>query len=298
MSTLKALRDRRKSVQSTQKITMAMKMVAGAKLRRAQEHVEAGRPYARLMNQILRDLAANAQALEMPQPLLTGAGRVDTHLILIATSDRGLCGPFNSSILRQARKMIASSQAQGQAVKLMSVGRKGKDVLTREYGTLLIESFTEVGHPRLYFSDAQQIADSLLKMYEDGIFDICTLVYNHFKSAITQEATAQQIIPIQTEPAEQNPSSSAQPLKATYEYEPEEVGILSELLPQNVAVQIYNALLENAASEQGARMTAMDNASRNADDIIRRLTLLYNRTRQSQITRELIEIISGAEALG
>lgn len=295
MTTLKALRDRRKSVQSTQKITMAMKMVAGAKLRRAQEHVEAGRPYARLMNQMLRDLSSNAKALETPQPLLTGTGKTDIHLILVATSDRGLCGPFNSSILRQARQIVSSAQAQGHTVKLMSVGRKGKDVLTREYGSMLVESFTELGHPRLHFSDAQQIADSLLKMFDDGVFDICTLIYSHFKSAITQEVTAQQIIPIHTESL--NQQSSHMPLKAIYEYEPEEDQILKDLLPRNVAVQIYNGLLENAASEQGARMTAMDNASRNADDIIRRLTLIYNRTRQTHITRELIEIISGAEAL-
>lgn len=296
MTTLKALRDRRKSVQSTQKITKAMKMVAGAKLRRAQEHVEAGRPYARLMNQMLRDLADNSQALEMPQPLLTGKGKSDIHLILVATADRGLCGPFNSSILRQARKLITSSQAQGQIVKLMSVGRKGKEVLTREYGNLLIESFIELGHPRLHFSDAQHIVDNLLKMFDDGIFDVCTMVYSHFKSAITQEVTTQQIIPIRTEISDSQ-SSLKQPLKAIYEYEPQEDRILNELLPQNVAVQVYNGLLENAASEQGARMTAMDNASRNADEIIQQLTLTYNRTRQSQITRELIEIISGAEAL-
>lgn len=296
MTTLKALRDRRKTVQSTQKITMAMKMVAGAKLRRAQEHVEAGRPYARLMHQMLRDLSTNTQALEMPQPLLTGTGKTDIHLILIATSDRGLCGSFNASILRQARKLIASSLDAGQTVKLMSVGRKGRDVVTREYESFLVESFVDVGHPRLHFSDGQQIADSLLKMFEDGVFDICTLVYNHFKSAITQEVTTQQIIPIKVDLKDEVPSKGGA-LKAIYEYEPEEVQILSELLPHNVAVQIFNALLENAASEQGARMTAMDNASRNADEIIRQLTLTYNRTRQAHITRELIEIISGAEAL-
>jgi F-type H+-transporting ATPase subunit gamma len=289
MLTLKALRDRRKSVQSTQKITMAMKMVAGAKLRRAQERVEAGRPYAHAMNQMLRDLAENAHVSGTPHPLLTGTGKADTHLILIATSDQGLCGPFNSSILRESRKVIAVAQEQGQTVKLISIGRKGKDVLTREYGDLLIESFVDIGRPRLYFSDAERIAESLLHMFDDGIFDICTLVYNHFKSAIAQEVTVQQIIPIKAE--------ESQPLTAIYEYEPHQERILSELLPQNVAVQIYNGLLENAASEQGARMTAMDNASRNADEIIRNLTLLYNRTRQSQITRELIEIISGAEAL-
>ncbi len=296
MTTLKTLRDRRKSVQSTQKITLAMKMVAGAKLRRAQERVEAGRPYARLMRQILRDLAASVQALESPHPLLTGTGKADTHLILVATSDRGLCGPFNSSTLRYTRKLIASFQAEGQTVKLLCVGRKGKDMLSREYGSLIVESFTEVGVPRLHFPEAQRIADSLLQMYKDGLFDVCTIVYNHFKSVISQEVTTQQIIPVKLDPLE-SLSTDVKTQKAIFEYEPSEEAILTQLLPQNVAVQIYDALLENAASEQGARMTAMDSASRNAGDIIRKLTLTYNRTRQAQITRELIEIISGAEAL-
>lgn len=290
MATLKALRDRRKSVQSTQKITMAMKMVAGAKLRRAQEHVEAGRPYAHAMAQMLSNLATHAQGLETPQPLLTGTGKTDTHLILIATSDRGLCGSFNASILRQTRQVIEDAQQNNQILKLISIGRKGKEALLRDYENLLIESFTEVGHPRLHFSDAQQIADHLITMFKEGLFDVCTLIYNRFKSAITQEVTVQQIIPIRAE-------APPQPSSALYIYEPAEDQILNELLPQNVAVQIYNALLENAASEQGARMTAMDNASRNADELIRKLTLTYNRTRQAQITRELIEIISGAEAL-
>ncbi len=296
MATLKALRDRRKSVLSTQKITLAMKMVAGAKLRRAQERVEAGRPYAHLMREMLQRLGTNAQALESPQPLLRGTGKTDVHLILVATSDRGLCGPFNSSIVRQVRRMISAYQAQGQTVKLLCVGRKGKEMLTREHGELIIESFTEVGYPRLYFSDAQRVGESVLKMFEDGIFDVCTLIYNHFKSAMTQEVMTQQIIPIQIEPLEKE-STDVRSLKAVYEYEPDEEKILSQLLPHNVAVQIYDALLENAASEQGARMTAMDNASRNAGDMIRKLTLTYNRTRQAHITRELIEIISGAEAL-
>ncbi len=294
MATLKELRDRRKSVQSTQKITLAMKMVAGAKLRRAQQYVEAGRPYAHRMRKMLRDLAVNAQALESPQPLLTGRGNTGVHLIVVATSDRGLCGGFNSSILRHAKKMIISSQAEGQSIKLLCIGRKGKEVLTREYGELVVESFTELGHPRLRFSDAQRIADSLLNMFEDGLFDVCTLIYNHFKSAMIQEITSQQIIPV---PIELEEAQSGPVLKALYEYEPVEETILGKLLPQNIAVQIYNALLENAASEQGARMTAMDNASRNAGDMIRKLTLAYNRMRQAHITRELIEIISGAEAL-
>ncbi len=290
MTTLKTLRDRTKSIQSTRKITLAMKMVAGAKLRRAQEQVEAGRPYARFMRQILGDLAANATALESPQPLLVGTGKTDTHLILVATSDRGLCGSFNSSIVRYSRKFIATCQETGEMVKLFCVGRKGKAMLEKEYAPLIVESFTEVGYPRLQFSDAQRIAESLIKMFEDGLFDKCTLIYNHFKSAMAQEVTTQQLIPLQTE----KPSTD---INAIYEYEPDEDIILGQLLPQNIAVQIYTALLENSASEQGARMTAMDNASRNAGDMIRQLTLTYNRTRQAQITRELIEIISGAEAL-
>ncbi len=295
MATLKELRDRRKSIQSTQKITLAMKMVAGAKLRRAQEHLEAGRPYAHRMKQILQDLAEKAQALESPQPLLKGTGKTDSHLIIVATSDRGLCGPFNSSIIRETRKMIAQSQEIGQSIKLFCIGRKGYDMLFREYGPLIIESFTEVGHPRLRFSEAQRIADSLLKMFEDSFFDVCTLVYNRFKSVLTQEVTIKQIIPLQVKPHEVK-SPPLQP-QAIYEYEPTEETILKQLLPLNVAVQIYDALLENAASEQGSRMTAMDNASRNAGDMIRSLTLTYNRIRQAHITRELIEIISGAEAL-
>ncbi len=291
MATLKALRDRKKSVQSTRKITLAMKMVAGAKLRRAQEQVEAGRPYARLMHQMLSDLAARATALESPQPLLVGTGKMDTHLILIATSDRGLCGPFNSSIVKHARKIIATCLEEGEMVKLFCVGRRGKMMLEKEYGPLMVESFTDIGYPRLHFSDAQRIAESLIQLFEDGLFDKCTLIYNHFKSAMTQEVTAQQLIPLQTE----KPLTD---LNAIYEYEPGEDAILSQLLPQNVAVQVYNALLENAASEQGSRMTAMESASRNAGEMIRDLTLTYNRTRQAQITRELIEIISGAEALG
>ncbi|MBS0272099.1 MAG: F0F1 ATP synthase subunit gamma [Proteobacteria bacterium] len=295
MATLKALRDRRKSVQSTQKITLAMKMVAGAKLRRAQERVEAGRPYAHRMRQILSALASDAQALETPQPLLIGRGGTNIHLILVATSDRGLCGPFNSSIIRQVRKMITSLQEQGQTVKLFCVGRKGKEMLAREYGSLIIESFTDVGFPRLRFTEAQRIADSMLKMFEDGLFDVCTIIYSHFRSAMIQEVTTTQVIPVKIDVDQQEKESL--PLQAVYECEPVEEEILNQLLPQNIAVQVYNALLENAASEQGARMTAMDSASRNAGDMIRNLTLTYNRTRQAHITRELIEIISGAEAL-
>ena len=296
MSSLKILRDRRQSVQSTQKITIAMKMVAGAKLRRAQEQVEAGRPYAHYMREVLEGLATNAQALESPHPLLTGTGNSKVHLIVVASSDRGLCGPFNSSILRQARKTIEECQLEGQEVKIITIGRKAKDSLRRDYSDLIVESYTEVGQKRLRFSEAQDIADSVISMFEDKIFDVCTLIYNHFKSAMSQETTVAQVIPILVNTNQtQKPANTAP--KAIYEYEPAENTILTKLLPQNVAVQIFNALLENAASEQGARMTAMDSASRNADDMIKNLNLTYNRTRQAQITRELIEIISGAEAL-
>lgn len=296
MATLKSLRDRRQSVKSTQKITMAMKMVAGAKLRRAQERVEAGRPYAHMMHKMLQDLADKAQALETPQPLLVGSGQTQIQMIIVATSDRGLCGAFNSSIIRQARRLIASHQSSGREVKLLTIGQKAKDLLRREYESLIVESYTQVGYPRLHFSDALQISEGLIKMYEDGEFDVCTIIYNHFKSAIVQEISTQQLIPIKLEKEEEVKTEVVGPT-AIYEYEPTEDRILSKLLPQNVAVQIYKALLENAASEQGARMTAMDNASRNAGEMIRDLTLRYNRTRQAQITRELIEIISGAEAL-
>ena len=291
MTTLKVLRNRKISVQSTQKITIAMKMVAGAKLRRAQAQVEAGRPYAHLMQQILSDLAAHVTTLESPQPLLTGTGKAKTHLILVATSDRGLCGSFNSSLIKQAKKTIEACQSNGQTVKLFCIGQKGKAMLEKDYGSLIVESVSGIGYPRLYFSDAQGIANTLLTLFKDDSFDVCTLIYNHFKSALSQDVIAQQIIPLQAA----SPSSEIQ---AIYDYEPDEETILNQLLPQNIAVQIYNALLENAASEEGARMTAMESASRNAEDMIRKLTLTYNRTRQAHITRELIEIISGAEALG
>lgn len=289
MTTLKALRTRKTSVQSTQKITMAMKMVAAAKLRRAQEQLEAGRPYAHLMYQILHELAQKTEAFESPQPLLTGTGKTATHLILLATSDRGLCGAFNASLVKYARQLIGKIQQRGETVKLFCIGKKGKVALDKDYRDLIIESAFGVGYPRLAFKDAQQVAKILTLMFEEGGFDVCTLLYNRFHSALKQEVRAHQIIPFKVEPF-----SGPQ---AIYEYEPNEEELLSHLLHHNIAVQIYNALSENAASEEGARMAAMENASRNAEDMIRGLTLTYNRTRQSHITRELIEIISGAEAL-
>lgn len=295
MATLKQIRDRRKSVQSTRKITIAMKMVAGAKLRRAQEQVESGRPYAELMQRMLQDLARDSNAFESPQPLLSGTGSDLKYLVIVATSDRGLCGAFNSSIVRQARRTIAELKADGKEVSLICIGRKARDQLKREYESLIVETFTEVGQKRLRFSDAQKICDSLIARFKDGQFDACHVVYNKFVSAMTQTVTVKQLIPLKIEiTEEQTPHTET---RAVYEYEPSEDAILTDLLPQNLAIQVFNVLLENAASEQGARMTAMDNASRNAADMIKKLELTYNRMRQAHITKELIEIISGAEAL-
>lgn len=289
MTTLKTLRTRKTSVQSTQKITMAMKMVAASKLRRAHEELEAGRPYALLMYQILHGLAQRTTALDSPQPLLTGTGRTNIHLILLATSDRGLCGAFNSSLIKYARQLIREAQDRGETVKIFCIGRKAKTALEKDYKDLIIETVVGVGYPRLSFKDAKPIAQTLVRLFEEGVFDLCTLIYSRFHSALRQEVQAHQIIPFKID-------SSAGP-QMVYEYEPNEGELLSRLLHQNVAVQVYNALSENAASEEGARMAAMENASRNAEDMIGDLTLTYNRTRQACITRELIEIISGAEAL-
>lgn len=298
MTTLKAIKNRKKSVQSTRKITLAMKMVAGAKLRRAEEHVRSARPYAHLMERMLVDLSQKVQALESPQPLLTGTGEAKVHLVLVASSDRGLCGGFNANIVRNAKKVITELQQEGQEVKLFVVGRKANEMLKAEYGHLVIHTMTELGIPRLRYSHAQEVAAELLKRFDAGEFDHCTMVYNKYISAMTQEVTGKQVIPLKLNAiTEETAVEEANALQAIYEYEPSEEAILSELLPRNLAVQIFISLLENAASEQGARMTAMDNASRNAEDMIKKLELTYNRTRQAQITRELIEIISGAEAI-
>ena len=290
MPSLKSLRSRINSVKSTQKITSAMKMVAAAKLRRAQEQAEAARPFAERMSRMLGSLASSLAGAEGP-PLLAGTGKSDVHLVVVATSDRGLCGAFNSSIVRDARQLIRQLQSEGKTVKILCVGRKGRDQLRRDYGRLIVETMEEVGRRSLSFADAQRITDRILAMFEAGEFDVCTIIYNRFKSAISQVVTRQQVIPFPLEAA------SGEEAGAVYEYEPSEEEILAALLPRNLAVQIYRALLENAASEQGARMTAMDNATRNAGDMIRKLTLNYNRTRQAAITKELIEIISGAEAV-
>ena len=296
MPSLKDLRNRIRSVRSTQKITAAMKMVAASRLRRAQEQAEAARPYAERMARVLASLASGMAGMPGAPPLLAGTGRDDVQLVVVATSDRGLAGGFNASILREARRRIRDLDNSGKTVKLLTIGRKGRDSLRRDYGRLIHDSLIEVGRRRLSFDEARDIAQRLLALYAAGEFDVATIVFNRFRSAITQVVTVQQLIPFAPSAADAE-SVTAALGGAVYEFEPEAEDILSELLPRNVAVQIFRALLENAASFYGAQMSAMDNATRNAGDMIRRQTLTYNRTRQAMITKELIEIISGAEAL-
>ena len=292
MPSLKDLRVRINSVKSTQKITSAMKMVAAAKLRRAQEQAEAARPYAERMERMLGSLAASMAGQEGAPELMAGTGKDAVQLVVVMTSDRGLCGGFNSTIVRGARRLIRDLQSAGKQVKVLCVGRKGRDQLRRDFGSLIIGTIEEIAKPRLTFEAAGRVAQRIAQMFGDGEFDVCTIIYNRFKSAMTQIVTTQQLIPFA--PAGGEPETG---VTASYEYEPDETVILAELLPRNLAVQIYRALLENNASEQGARMTAMDSATRNAGDMINRLTINYNRSRQAYITKELIEIISGAEAV-
>jgi F-type H+-transporting ATPase subunit gamma len=293
MPSLKDLRVRIRSVRSTQKITAAMKMVAASRLRRAQEQAEAARPYAQRMDRVLRSLASRMAGIPGAPPLLGGTGKDDAHLLIVATSDRGLAGGFNATILREARRRIRQLEAGGKTVKILTIGRKGRDGLRRDYARLIHDSLTDVGRRRVSFNEARDVSGRVLALFAAGEFDVCTIIFNRFRSAITQIVTAQQLIPFALEEGESAPDLGG----AIYEFEPSEEEILADLLPNNLAVQIYTALLENAASEQGARMTAMDNATRNAGEMIDRLTMNYNRTRQAVITKELIEIISGAEAL-
>ncbi|HET6220542.1 MAG TPA: F0F1 ATP synthase subunit gamma [Dongiaceae bacterium] len=296
MPSLKDLRIRINSVKSTQKITSAMKMVAAAKLRRAQEQAEAARPYAERMERMLGSLAASMARQEGAPALMAGTGKDTVHLVVVMTADRGLCGGFNSSIVRGARRLIRELRADGKQVKVLCVGRKGRDQLRREMGELIIGTIEDIARPRLTFKAADKVARRIAGMFEAGEFDVCTIIYNRFKSAMTQIVTVQQLIPFAVPAAAASESASAM-AGAIYEYEPDETEILAQLLPRNLSVQIFKALLENAASEEGSRMTAMDSATRNAGDMINRLTINYNRSRQAYITRELIEIISGAEAL-
>ena len=298
MPSMKDLRNRIRSVRSTQKITAAMKVVAASRLRRAQEQVEAARPYAQRMERVLGSLAGRMAGMPGAPPLLAGMGRDDVHLVVVASSDRGLAGGFNASILREARRRIGDLGNAGKTVKLLTVGRKGRDSLRRDYSRLIHDSLTDIGRRRVSFDEARDIAGRILALYEAGEFDVCSIIFNRFRSAMTQIVTVRQLIPFAPPPPPPGAEGAVETVGgAIYEFEPSEEEILTELLPNNLAVQIYTALLENAASEQGARMTAMDNATRNAGEMIDRLTLSYNRTRQANITRELIEIISGAEGL-
>ena len=292
MPSLKDLRNRIASVKATQKITKAMQMVAAAKLRRAQSAAEAARPYAQRMAQVLGNLASGIVAGPETPRLLSGTGAERVHLLVVCTAERGLCGAFNSSIARLARDHANRLLADGRDVKIICVGKKGYDILRRQFGERIIDFVDLRGVRQLGFENADAIAQNILARFEAGEFDVATLFYSRFKSVIAQIPTAQQIIPAEIESGADGGGGDT-----VYDYEPGEGEILSALLPRNLTVQIFRALLENAASEQGARMSAMDNATRNAGDMIRRQTQLYNRSRQAMITKELIEIISGAEAL-
>jgi F-type H+-transporting ATPase subunit gamma len=293
MPSLKTYRLRIRSVQSTQKITKAMKMVAAAKLRRAQEQATAARPYAEAMDKILASLGASFQGATGGPRLLAGTGSDQVHLVIVATGDRGLCGGFNSTIVREARRQIRALLNEGKTVKIFCVGRKGRDQLRRDFGSMIVETITDLGRPRLSFADAEKVASRVMEMYDAGEFDIAKVIFNRFQSAMTQVVTVQQLIPPPMPEASAAPTNGG----AVYEFEPDEGEILADLLPRNLTVQIFRVLLENSASFYGSQMTAMDNASRNAGDVIKKLTLQMNRSRQASITKELIEIISGAEAV-
>ena len=293
MPSLKDLRLRINSVKSTRKITSAMKMVAASKLRRAQSAAESGRPYAARMERMVGALAAAMAGQSGAPPLLVGTGADQTHLLIAITGDRGLCGGFNSSIARATRNHAQSLIAEGKTVKIITVGRKGRDQLKRDFGSLIVGSYEDIGKKGVTFAEIDQIAGKVLGLFEEGAFDVCTVVFNRFQSAISQIVTRQTIIPLPVPETEETTDASG----AIYEFEPSEEAILADLLPRNLSVQLFRALLESNASEQGARMTAMDNATRNAGDMLNKLTIKYNRSRQAQITKELIEIISGAEAL-
>jgi len=290
MASLKDMRVRIAATKATQKITKAMQMVAASKLRRAQAAAEAARPYAERMGKVLGSIAAAVAGSDSAPKLLAGTGADKVHLLVVCTAERGLCGPFNSSIVRLAREKANALTNAGKEVKFLCVGRKGAEQLRRQYGRQIVETIELRGIKQMGFAQAEMVAGKIVALFEQGGFDVCTLFFSRFRSVIAQVPTAQQIIPPLFEQAEAG-------LNVSYEYEPEESDILADLLPRNLSVQVFRALLENAASEQGARMTAMDNATRNAGEMIRKQTLTYNRTRQAMITKELIEIISGAEAL-
>jgi F-type H+-transporting ATPase subunit gamma len=290
MANLKELRNRIASVKATQKITRAMQMVAAAKLRRAQDAAEAARPFARRIAAVVSNLAADFVGRDDAPRLMTGTGRDETHLLIVCTAERGLCGGFNAQIARLAREHANALVAAGKTVKILSIGKKGADALKRDHGERIIDRIELRQLKTIDFSVAATIEARLLAMYAAGEFDVCTLFYSQFRSVIQQIPTAKQIIPVTVEV---KPAAAG----AVYQYEPEEADILETMLPRYIATQLFSALLENAAGEMGAKMSAMDNATRNAGDMIDRLTITYNRTRQAKITTELVEIISGAEAL-
>jgi F-type H+-transporting ATPase subunit gamma len=295
MASLKALKGRISSVKSTQKITKAMKMVAAAKLRRAQSAAEAGRPYAERISAVMANLAGRVSIGPQSPKLLAGTGQDQTHLLVVCTSDRGLAGAFNTNIVRAARKRAEELMARGKTVHFYLVGRKGRAVIGRLFPRQIVHQYDTGAMKYASFADAQAIASDIVERFDAGAFDVAQLFYARFQSALVQEPVGQQIIPVPLAAAGDAPAAAGN--NAAIEYEPEEEEILAALLPRNVAVQVFRAMLENAASEQGSRMTAMDNATRNAGDMINRLSIMYNRQRQAAITTELVEIISGAEAL-
>ncbi len=297
MASLKDLRVRIASVKATQKITKAMQMVAAAKLRRAQEAAEAARPYSQRMGAVLANIASAVTSGADAPKLMTGTGADQVHLLVVCTAERGLCGGFNTQIVRLAREHIRKLQGAGKTVKILCVGKKGADQLRREHGQLIIDRVDLREVKQIGFANADAIAKKVIGLFDEGGFDVCTLFYSEFKSVIAQIPTALQVIPAGAPEADKEAEEAISAGVAVYEYEPEAGDILGDLIPRNIAVQIFRALLENAASEQGARMSAMDNATRNAGEMIDKLTITYNRQRQAQITKELIEIISGAEAL-
>ncbi len=299
MPSLKDLRVRIASVKSTQKITKAMQMVAAAKLRRAQEAAEAARPYSDRMAGIMASVTANVPSLDNAPPLLVGNGKDQVHLLIAVTAERGLCGGFNTQVIRSVRAKARELLEAGKDVKILCVGKKGNDALKRDYEQAIVELISLREVRTVGFVNAAEISGRVIELFEAGEFDVCTLFYNSFVSVITQEMVAQQLIPLADAPSEEEDDEAEQEdlQGAIYDFEPEEEELLADLVPRNMSVQIFKALLESVAAENAARMTAMDNATRNAGDMIDQLTLTYNRSRQAQITKELIEIVSGAEAL-
>ena len=292
MPSLADLRKRITSVKSTQKITKAMKMVAAAKLRKAQENAEKGRPYSEKMNNIILNLSAGVSDPHSAPKLLVGTGKQDDHLCVVLTSDRGLCGGFNTNIIKKAKNYFEKIKKEGKSLKIITVGSKGYDQLKRQYGTYIVENISFKDSKNINYFDASKVGGLIIDKFQKNDFDVCTIFYNKFKNVISQIPQAQQIIPLES--VDKNKEEN---LEIIYEFEPDEDEILSNLLPKNISTQIFKAMLENSASEQGSRMTAMDNATRNAGDLVDKLTIQYNRSRQAAITKELIEIISGAESL-